>query len=150
MSLAYCPACDAEPAAPTAVARVVTLTVRGEPVTVSVPHFLCPACGGNLAIGGQLLDRRLRRVYAAYRARYGLLTPHAIRRLRLALGLSRRALAQELDWPWLAIQRYETGAPHTLAEDAALRALFRAALQDRVTANSPRPPHGAQKGDAAP
>ena len=91
MPLAHCPLCDTKP-----------VPVRGEVVTFVASDFACPVCGEALDLGPRLLDQRLRRTYAMYRARHGLLTPHSIRRLRLALGLSRRALARALDWSWIA------------------------------------------------
>ena len=134
-----CPSCGVT-LTPTAVTRPLTLPVFGESVTASAPFWVCPACGADRDGGVPLLDRQLRRVYAVYRTRHGLLTPHGIRRLRRALGLSRHDLAQTLGWPVLALQRYEMGALHTPVEDTALRAVFRVALHDRLATAPPVPP----------
>lgn len=120
----YCPNCDCEREL-RREARSETYTVRKDAVSVEGEVSICAVCGEHV-LDPKRDDDLLRRVYAEYRGRHGLLGPEQIREKRGVYGLSQRALSRLLGWGPITIQRYEQGALQDEAHDVVLRQLDKA------------------------
>ena len=103
----YCPSGDAEVSACLCV-RPATLAVRGEDVEFDQTVAACPVCGS--VIGDTRVESaNLERAYAVYRQRHGIMTPGAIKDLRLSYGLSLREFSKFLGFGEQTEYRYEHG-----------------------------------------
>ena len=117
----FCPGCDAA-RVPRSDIRHETLVVRGEPQAVTADVAVCPVCGEDL-VDAARDDCTLVSAYNTYRQRHGLLLPREIRHLRERYHLSQRLMAQIVGLDLTTLQRYESGALQTDADEALLRCL---------------------------
>ena len=99
--------------------------VRGEPVVLTVPLWICPVCGETIA-DDQFGDP-IEKAFDAYRQKHGLLTPAEIQGIRLKWKLSQAAFAALLGMSQATINRYELGSLHQEKEDELLHPRLRQA-----------------------
>lgn len=89
-------------------ARPMTLTYKGESITIDMPGWYCDSCDESIHTGrdGAISDRALNRLKARSE---GLLEPEEIRRIRKKLALSQAAAGQTIGGGPRAFQKYESG-----------------------------------------
>jgi len=88
--------------------RPMTLTYKGESITVDMPGWYCDSSDESIHTGKDAVvsDRVLNRLKARNE---GLLEPEGIRRIRKKLGLSQTAAGQVIGGGPRAFQKYESG-----------------------------------------
>jgi HTH-type transcriptional regulator/antitoxin MqsA len=88
--------------------RPMTLTYRGERITIPMPGWYCDASDESIHTGADMKvsDRALNRLKARVE---GLLDPEEIRRIRKKLGLSQEQAGQLIGGGPRAFQKYESG-----------------------------------------
>ena len=88
--------------------RPMTLTYKGESITVDMPGWYCDSSDESIHTGRDAVvsDRALNRLKARNE---GLLEPEDIRRIRKKLGLSQTAAGQVIGGGPRAFQKYESG-----------------------------------------
>jgi len=88
--------------------RPMTLTYKGESVTVEMPGWYCDQSKESIHTGDdmKLSDRALNRLKARVD---GLPEPEEIRRIRKKLGLTQEAAGELIGGGPRAFQKYETG-----------------------------------------
>ena len=88
--------------------RPMTLTYKGESITVDMPGWYCDSSDESIHTGKDAVvsDRALNRLKARNE---GLLEPEDIRRIRKKLGLSQTAAGQVIGGGPRAFQKYESG-----------------------------------------
>jgi len=88
--------------------RPLTLTYKGESITVDMPGWYCDQSDEGIHSGDDMKvsDRALNRLKA--RAE-GLLKPEEIRRIRKKLGLTQKVAGELIGGGPSAFQKYETG-----------------------------------------
>ena len=88
--------------------RPLTLTYKGESITVDMPGWYCDESEEGVHTGEDMKvsDRALNRLKARTE---GLLEPEEIRRIRKKLGLSQEAAGELIGGGPRAFQKYETG-----------------------------------------
>jgi len=88
--------------------RPMTLTYKGESITVDMPGWYCESSDESIHTGrdAAVSDRALNRLKARSE---GLLEPEEIRRIRRKLGLSQAAAGQMIGGGPRAFQKYESG-----------------------------------------
>ena len=119
----FCPTCLAEHEVDY-ISKPESFVVRGEPIEVQSQVVVCRNCGNE--IFDMVADEaNVKKAYAAYRSKHGLLTPDEIRAIRETYGLSQRALARAMGWGLITIQRYEHGALQDPNHDVLLRKISR-------------------------
>ena len=100
----------------------MSLPINGEAVTIrGIKHLQCTKCGEGLL--NRIEARELQeRAFQRYRQKHNLLSPDAIRDIRLKLGMSQRAMARELQLGEVTISRWES---NRTVQSAALDLLLR-------------------------
>ena len=88
--------------------------MRGEPFTIDVTVCTRAHCGEEI-MTEEYDDDNLRKAYAKYRTRHGLLQPEEIKAIREQYGVSQIALARMVGEDDKAIARYESGSLQTKA-----------------------------------
>ncbi|MGD0488970.1 MAG: type II toxin-antitoxin system MqsA family antitoxin [Syntrophorhabdales bacterium] len=88
--------------------RPMTLTYKGESITIDMPGWYCDSSDESIHTGKDAVvsDRALNRLKARNE---GLLEPEDIRRIRKKLGLSQTAAGQVIGGGPRAFQKYESG-----------------------------------------
>jgi len=88
--------------------RPMTLTYKGESITIDMPGWYCDSSDESIHTGRDAVvsDRALNRLKARSE---GLLEPEDIRRIRRKLGLSQTAAGQTIGGGPRAFQKYESG-----------------------------------------
>jgi HTH-type transcriptional regulator/antitoxin MqsA len=88
--------------------RPLTLTYKGDSITVDMPGWYCDQSEASIHTGEDMKvsDRALNRLKARTG---GLLEPEEIRRIRRKLGLSQEAAGELIGGGPRAFQKYETG-----------------------------------------
>lgn len=100
------------------------LSVNGEKMVVTgIAHLRCPKCGEGILSLEAMRELSLR-AHAAYRERFGLLSPNEIRSIRVKYGLTQAQLAKLLRLGGNTLSRWESGRiVQTAAMDVLLRLL---------------------------
>ena len=125
----YCPACGKRQET-IVVRKKETYPVRGEPITIIANVCTCACCGEEI-MTIECDDENLRRAYAKYRAKHGLLQPKEIKALRQRLGVSAEEFAKMTHVDCDSILRYERGSLQTAADNQAFLWVERCAYPDR-------------------
>ncbi|MGD0663184.1 MAG: type II toxin-antitoxin system MqsA family antitoxin [Syntrophorhabdales bacterium] len=88
--------------------RPMTLTYKGESITIDMPGWYCDSSDESIHTGqdAAVSDRALNRLKARNEA---LLEPEDIRRIRKKLGLSQATAGQMIGGGPRAFQKYESG-----------------------------------------
>ena len=88
--------------------RPMTLTYKGESITIDMPGWYCDSSDESIHTGRDAVvsDRALNRLKARSE---GLLEPEDIRRIRKKIGLSQTAAGQMIGGGPRAFQKYESG-----------------------------------------
>jgi len=88
--------------------RPMTLTYKGESITIDMPGWYCDSSDESIHTGRDAVvsDRALNRLKARSE---GLLEPEEIRRIRRKLGLSQTAAGRVIGGGPRAFQKYESG-----------------------------------------
>jgi len=88
--------------------RPMTLTYKGESITIDMPGWYCDSSDESIHTGKDAVvsDRALNRLKARNE---GLLEPEDIRRIRKKLGLSQATAGQMIGGGPRAFQKYESG-----------------------------------------
>lgn len=109
----YCPVCNCEQEI-LLVQKEETYPVKGEPITINATVCTCAHCGEEI-MSIEYDDDNLRKAYAKYRSRHGLLQPEEIKAIREQYGVSQVAFARMIGEEDNAIARYENGSLQTKA-----------------------------------
>lgn len=104
----YCPTCKCEQEI-LLVQKEETYPVKGEPITINATVCTCVHCGEEI-MTEEYDDDNLRKAYAKYRSRHGLLQPEEIKAIREQYGVSQVAFARIIGVDDKAIARYENGS----------------------------------------
>jgi putative zinc finger/helix-turn-helix YgiT family protein len=118
--------------------KAVTVTFRGEDLSIDRRAYVCPSCGmeaGTVQSVGALQ----RAIAEAYRRRRGLLTGDEIRTLRTAKCMTQEQLADTLSVGIASIKRWETGAIQTESMDRLLRSHLETKCATGDTSTGDRP-----------
>lgn len=110
----YCPTCECEQEI-LLVQKEETYPVKGEPITINATVYTCAHCGEEI-MSIEYDDGNLRKAYAKYRSRHGLLQPEEIKAIREQYGVSQVEFARIIGVDDNAIARYENGS---LQDEAA-------------------------------
>lgn len=110
----YCPTCECEQEI-LLVQKEETYPVKGEPITINATVCTCAHCGEEI-MSIEYDDGNLRKAYAKYRSRHGLLQPEEIKAIREQYGVSQVEFARIIGVDDNAIARYENGS---LQDEAA-------------------------------
>ena len=88
--------------------RPLTITYKGESITVNMPGWYCDQSEESIHTGDdmKISDRGLNRLKARTE---GLLEPEEIKRIRKKLGLTQEAAGELIGGGPRAFQKYETG-----------------------------------------
>jgi putative zinc finger/helix-turn-helix YgiT family protein len=98
------------------------LPVNGEKMAVTgIAHLRCPKCGEGILSLEAARELSLR-AHAAYRERFGLLSPNEIRSIRVKYGLTQSQLAKLLRLGDNTLSRWEAGR---IVQSAAMDLLLR-------------------------
>lgn len=116
----FCPVC-AEDRQFRHDTQQVEYTVRGEPVELAVPVFVCPVCGTE-QVDSDAVSDPVALAFDVYRERHGLLSPEKIKAIRKRYGLSQKSFAALLGMSEATINRYEGGSVQEATHDNAIRA----------------------------
>lgn len=109
----YCPVCNREQDI-LLIQKEETYPVKGEPTTINAIVCTCAHCGEEI-MTEEYDDDNLRKAYAKYRTRHGLLQPEEIKAIRESYGVSQVAFARMVGENDNAIARYENGSLQTKA-----------------------------------
>lgn len=109
----YCPVCNCEQEI-LLVQKEETYPVKGESITINATVCTCAYCGEEI-MSIEYDDDNLRKAYAKYRSRHGLLQPEEIKAIREQYGVSQVAFARIIGVDDKAIARYENGSLQTKA-----------------------------------
>lgn len=109
----YCPTCECEQEI-LLVQKEETYPVKGEPITINATVCTCAHCGEEI-MSIEYDDGNLRKAYAKYRSRHGLLQPEEIKAIREQYGVSQVVFARMVEEEDNAIARYENGSLQTKA-----------------------------------
>ena len=104
----YCPVCGNEQEVKP-VKKEETYSVKGEQITIQATVCTCAQCGEEL-MSFEYDDDNLRKAYAEYRTRYGMLQPHEIKTIREKYGISQVNFARIIGVGDKTIARYENGS----------------------------------------
>ena len=91
------------------VERIEAVQVKDEKITMAQTVGICKECGHEIFIK-ELEDKNLKKLYAEYRRRKGLLQPEEIKRIRENLGLTQSQFAKLLDVTEKSIKHCECGS----------------------------------------
>ena len=111
----YCPVCNCEQEV-LLVQKRETYPVKGEPTTINAIVCTCAHCGEEI-MTEEYDDDNLRKAYAKYRSRHGLLQPEEIKAIREQYGVSQVAFARIIGVDDNAIARYENGSLQTKTDN---------------------------------
>ena len=109
----YCPVCNSEQEV-LLIQKEETYLMRGEPFTIDVTVCTRAHCGEEI-MTEEYDDDNLRKAYAKYRTRHGLLQPEESKAIREQYGVSQIAFARMVGEDDKAIARYENGSLQTKA-----------------------------------
>lgn len=104
----YCPACESEQET-LVIQKQETYPVKGEPTPIQANVCTCAKCGEEI-MTLQYDDDNLRRAYAKYRSRHGLLQPEEIKAIREQYEVSQITFARIIGVGDKTIARYENGS----------------------------------------
>lgn len=104
----YCPVCGNEQEVKL-VKKEETYPVKGEQITIQATVCTCAQCGEEL-MSFEYDDDNLRKAYAEYRTRHGLLQPHEIKAIREKYGISQVNFARIIGVGDKTVARYENGS----------------------------------------
>ena len=104
----YCPTCECEQEI-LLVQKEETYPVKGESTTINAIVCTCAHCGEEI-MSFEYDDDNLRKAYAKYRSRHGLLQPEEIKAIREQYGVSQVTFARIIGVGDKTIARYENGS----------------------------------------
>jgi len=105
---AFCEVCG-KLVVPIARGKREKLNVKGQPIMIDSTVGHCPECN-NEVFDEALENSNLRKAYAVFAKKNGLVTPQEIRAIRKKYGLSQSLFARGLGIGAATIQRYEEGS----------------------------------------
>ena len=107
-----------------------SMIFRGVNIKFQVEHYVCSVCGIEVGSIEQAAVTQ-RAISDAYRKKVGLLTSEEIREGRERLGLTQKALAEQMSVGIASIKRWEGG----LIQNKSMDQVLRMALQGQVVGN---------------
>ncbi len=117
--LFYCGDCEAMQST-TIIEKEETLSVKGCPITLTVPVRVCAVCGEEI-LDADLDDNTLDLFYNEYRKQKNLLSPERIQAIRNKYQLSQASFSKLLGFGEKTITRYENGAIQDACHDNIIR-----------------------------
>ena len=100
--------------------RSEVYSVRGDDITVETSVVVCTVCDEDI-FDPDYDDATLKKAYALYRSKHGILSPGKIKTIRNQYGLSQRGLSHLLGWGEITIHRYEAGGVPDGAQNVLLK-----------------------------